>query len=180
MGEDLGPVPWAGQQAVVALPVHMDASNAGQIREELLSVIDGGAPALIADMTATTSCDHAGADAVVRVFQRAVVSGTALRLVVPAGRVSRMLSLSGLDRLVSIYPSLEAATAASAPAEMPAVVAGAWWQQIMGGKRHQAWAIATFVSGSAARARRAGRWSTWLCRSSVVRGSGPGRCAVRG
>jgi DNA-binding CsgD family transcriptional regulator len=37
MREDIDPVQWAGQQAVVALPVHMDASNAGQILEELLS-----------------------------------------------------------------------------------------------------------------------------------------------
>ena len=38
--------------------------------------------------------------------------------------VSRVLSLSGLDHLVPIYPSLEAATAASPPAEALAVVAG--------------------------------------------------------
>jgi hypothetical protein len=51
--EDIDPVQCAGQQAVVALPVHMDASNAGQIREELLSAINGGATVLIADMTAS-------------------------------------------------------------------------------------------------------------------------------
>ena len=124
MREDIDLVQWAGQQAVVALPVHMDASNAGQIREELLSVITGGATALIADMTATIWCDHVGADAVVRAFQRAVISGTELRLVVTAEPVSRMLSPSGLDRLVPICPSLEAATAASPPAEVLAVVAG--------------------------------------------------------
>lgn len=124
MGEDIDPVQWADQQAVVALPVHLDASNAGQIREELLSVINGGAAALIADMTATTSCDHAGADAVARAFQRAVISGTELRLVVITEHVSRVLSLSGLDHLVPICPSLEAATTASPPAEVLAVVAG--------------------------------------------------------
>ena len=99
MREDIDPVQWVGQQAVVALPVLMDASNAGQVREELLSVINSGATALIADMT-TTSCNHAGADAVVRAFQRAVISGTKLRLVVTAEHVSRVLSLSGLDHLV--------------------------------------------------------------------------------
>ena len=124
MGEDLDPVHWAGRRAVVALPEHVGASNAGQIREELLSVIDGGATVLIADMTATAWCDHAGADAVVRAFRRAVVGGTQLRLVVTAGHVSRVFSLSGLDYLVPIYPSLEAATAASPPAEVLAVVAG--------------------------------------------------------
>jgi anti-sigma B factor antagonist len=124
MGEDLCPVRRAGQQAVVALPEHMDASNAGQIQQELLSVIDGSATALIADMTATIWCDHAGADAVVRAFRRAVISGTQLRLVVSVQHVRRVLSLSGLDQLVCIYPSLEAATAASSPAAALAVVAG--------------------------------------------------------
>jgi anti-anti-sigma regulatory factor len=91
-------------------------SPAGWIGEELLSVINGGATVLIADMTATIWCDHAGADAVVRAFQRAVISGTELRLVVTAPAVSRVLGLSGVDRLVPIHPSLEVATAASAPA----------------------------------------------------------------
>jgi anti-sigma B factor antagonist len=124
MGEDIDPVQWDGQQAVVALPVLMDAANAGQVREELLSVINSGAASLIADMTTTTSCDHAGADAVVRTFQRAVICGTKLRLMVTAGHVSRVLSLSGLDHLVPIYPCLEAATAVSPLAEVLAVVAG--------------------------------------------------------
>lgn len=114
--DDVYPVQWTGQQAVVALPEHIDLSNAGQIREELLSVINRGAKALVADMTATISCDNAGADAVARAHQRAVISGTDLRLVVTAQIVQRVFSLSGLDRLVSIYPCLEAATAASAPA----------------------------------------------------------------
>jgi hypothetical protein len=63
--------------------------------------------------TATVSCDHAGPDAGVRAFQRAVISGTEPRLVVTAPIVSRVLSLSGMDQLVPIHPSLEAARAAS-------------------------------------------------------------------
>ena len=123
MLRDIYPVQWTDRQAVVALPEHIDVSNAGQIREELLSVINRGATALIADMTATISCDHAGADAVVRAHQRAVISGAELRLVVTEQIVSRMLRLNGLDRLISIYPSLEAATAAPAPASVLALAA---------------------------------------------------------
>jgi anti-sigma B factor antagonist len=111
--ENICPVQRADQQAVVTLPEHVDESNAGQIQEELLSVIDRDATTLIADMTATISCDHAGASAVVRAFRRAVISGTELRLVVTAQHVSRMLSLSGVDRLVPIHRSLDAATATS-------------------------------------------------------------------
>jgi anti-anti-sigma factor len=114
-------VEWMGHQAVVSLPEHIDVSNAGQIREELLSVFNRGAAVLIADMTATVSCDHAGADAVARAFQRAVVNGTQLRLVVTAPVVRQVLGIEGLDRLVSIYPSLEAAIAAGTPAaDVPA------------------------------------------------------------
>jgi anti-anti-sigma regulatory factor len=42
---DIYPVQWTGRQAVVTLPEHIDVSNAGQIREELLSVINRGAKA---------------------------------------------------------------------------------------------------------------------------------------
>ena len=50
MVNDTYPVRWTGRQAVVALPEHIDVSNAGEIREELLWVINRGAAALIADM----------------------------------------------------------------------------------------------------------------------------------
>ena len=123
MVRDSYPVRWTGRQAVIALPEHIDVSNAGPIREELLSVINRGAEALIADLTATISCDHAGADALVRAYHRAVISGTELRIAVTAQIVRRVLSLNGLDRLVSIYPSLEAATAARVPATVIPVAA---------------------------------------------------------
>jgi len=42
-----------GRQAVVRRPEHIDVSNADQICEELLSAINHGAAALIADLTAT-------------------------------------------------------------------------------------------------------------------------------
>jgi anti-anti-sigma factor len=123
--EDFYPVQWDGGQAVVALPEHIGASNAGQVRDALLSVINLGAVTLIADMTATVSCDHAGADAVVRAWQRTVSSGTELRLVVTAGSVSRVLSMRGLDRQVSVYPSLDAAVAARLPAAAAVLAASA-------------------------------------------------------
>ena len=112
MLEDFYPVRWVGGKAIVTLPGHIGASNAGQVRDALLSAINLGAVTLIADMTATVSCDHAGADAVVRAWQRTVSSGTEMRLVVTAKSVSRVF---GLDRQVSVHPSLDAAAAASLP-----------------------------------------------------------------
>jgi len=109
------PVQWVGRQPVVTLPEHIDVTNVAQLREQLLSLINRGAAVLIVDMTATVSCDHAAMDAIARAYQRAAVSGTQLRLVVTAPVVRRVLSIEGVDRLVSIYPTLEAATAAGTP-----------------------------------------------------------------
>ena len=112
MDDDPFPVEWTGRQAVVAFPDHVDVSNVGQLRDRLLSVINRGAVVLIADMTDTASCDHQAVEAVAWACQRAAVSGTQVRLVVTAPVIRRVLSIEGLDRLVSIYPSLEAAVAA--------------------------------------------------------------------
>jgi anti-sigma B factor antagonist len=110
-GKDIPSVRWIGRQAIVTLPEQIDVSNAGQIRDQLLIAINHGATALIADMTATASCDHDGADALMRAYQRGLITGTQLRLVVTAQIVGRVLRINGLDRLISIYPSLEAAIA---------------------------------------------------------------------
>jgi anti-anti-sigma regulatory factor len=67
--KDTYPVRWTGRLAVIALPEHIDVSNASQIRDELLRVINRGTTALIADMTATLSCDQSGADAVMRAYR---------------------------------------------------------------------------------------------------------------
>jgi anti-anti-sigma factor len=113
-GNEAFPVEWTGQQAVVTMPEHIDVASAGQVRDMLLAVINRGAVVLVVDMSATQSCDHAGVDAIARAYQRATVSGTQLRLVVRAPVVRRAMAIEGLDRLVSIYPTLEAAIAAGA------------------------------------------------------------------
>lgn len=125
MGDGTFAVKWVGRRAIVTLPEHIDVSRAGQLREQLLWVINRGAAVLIADMTVTESCDHAGVDAVARAHQRAVVSGTQLRLVVTAAVVRRVLAIEGLDRLISIYPSLETAIAAGMPGTGMPALAGA-------------------------------------------------------
>jgi anti-anti-sigma factor len=110
--DDSYPVQWEGRQAVVTLPDYIDASNASQIGQELRSIINGGATELIADMTATVSCDYSGADAIVHAYRHALINGAQLRLVVTAQIVQRVLALNGLDRLIPVYPFRAAAAAA--------------------------------------------------------------------
>ena len=115
------PVRWAGSQAVVTLPEHIGGPDSGQIREQLLDLIDQGAAVLIADMTGTVSCDHDGADALVQAYQRAHLSSAHLRVALTAPAVRRVLGAVGLDRLVPIYLSVEAAIAAGVAGVIPLV-----------------------------------------------------------
>jgi anti-sigma B factor antagonist len=105
------PVLWTGQTAVVTLPAEIDIGNADEIREELLSVLNQGAVLLIADMSKTTFCDSAGISALVRTFRRATASAAGMRLVVGTPAVHRVLAITGVDRLISIYPSVGASLA---------------------------------------------------------------------
>jgi anti-anti-sigma factor len=111
------PVRWTGAQAVVTLPEHVGASNSGQVREQLAGLIDRGAAVLIADMTGTVSCDQGSTDALLHAYQRASGNGTQLRVAATAPVVRSALDAAGLDRLISIYPSIEAAADTEAPAD---------------------------------------------------------------
>jgi anti-sigma B factor antagonist len=108
------PAAWAEKVAVVTLPAEIDIANADDIREDLLSTINRGAALLVVDMSATNFCDSAGVNALVRAFKRAAANGTGMRLVVPDRNVQRILALTGIDRLIDIYPSVSAATAGAA------------------------------------------------------------------
>lgn len=106
-----GPVVWVGRAAIVKLPVEVDVSNADQVRQDLVTLAEQGAALVIADMSATTFCDSAGVTALVRAVRKANASGTGLRVAASAPGVTRVLAITGVDRLIGIYPSVAAAMA---------------------------------------------------------------------
>jgi anti-anti-sigma regulatory factor len=118
----LCPVRWLNRHALVRLPERVDQSNAGQVRDELLAVTSYPVLALLVDLTGTTSCDHACGDALNRVFLRTMARGIDLRPVACTDQVLHVLSMSGLDRVVPVYPTTDAALAATDPAGSPLVL----------------------------------------------------------
>jgi anti-sigma B factor antagonist len=105
------PVLWIGQVAVITLPEEIDVTIADAVQDELLAVMDAGAALLIADMSTTNFCDSAGVSALVRAFRRASASGNSMRLVIGTPAVQRVLSITGVDRLVDTFPSVAASLA---------------------------------------------------------------------
>jgi anti-anti-sigma factor len=121
----LCPVRWLNRHALVRLPERVDQANAGQVRDELLTVTGYPVLALLADLTGTTSCDHACGDALARVFLRTMAKGIDLRLAASTDQVLHVLAMCGLDRVLPVYPTVDAALAATAPADRsPVPLAG--------------------------------------------------------
>jgi anti-sigma B factor antagonist len=102
---------WVGRVAIVTLPAEIDLANAELVRRDLLSVVAQGATRVIADLTPTTFCDSAGITALVRVGQQATARGSGLWLAASAPAVTRVLALTGIDKLIEVYPSVAAAMA---------------------------------------------------------------------
>ena len=105
------PVLWIGQVAVVTLPGEIDVTIADAVRDELLAILDQGATLLIADLSKTEFCDSAGVSVLARTYRRASTTGNSMRLVVGTPSVQRVLSITGVDRLVDIFPSVAASLA---------------------------------------------------------------------
>jgi anti-anti-sigma factor len=104
-------VRWAGHSAIISLPAEIDINNAGQVSDELLRVLDQGAATLVVDMTGTTFCASAGVHAVLRAHKSATAIPVKLRLVAGGRAVWRVLELTGADRVIDTYPSLDTALA---------------------------------------------------------------------
>jgi anti-anti-sigma factor len=76
---------------------------------ELSSALAPGIGTIIADLTATIFCDSSGVRALLLAHQKAAASGVELWLVVPPGPVLRIIALLGVDEVLPIYPTLDAA-----------------------------------------------------------------------
>jgi len=96
---------------VVTLPDEIDMANADAIGEDFAAVLAPGVHAVIADMTATTFCDSAGINMLIHARKRATTHGAEIRLLLPCPNVLRVLKLQGVDVLLPVYHSLEAALA---------------------------------------------------------------------
>jgi anti-anti-sigma factor len=106
-------VKWAHPLAIVKLPAEVDVSNAEQVRDTLLAVLNQGISTLVIDMTQTSYCAAAGVSAVVRAYQRAQASGAAIRVVAPAPMVRRVLTVGRVDRVIPVFPALAEALEAT-------------------------------------------------------------------
>jgi anti-sigma B factor antagonist len=100
---------------IVTLPEELDITNARATGDVLRAALGQGVPAVIADMTRTTFCDSSGIRYLLLAHDRAAELNAEFRLVVRSAAVLRAFSVVGVDQVLAIYPSLEAALSNAAP-----------------------------------------------------------------
>jgi anti-sigma B factor antagonist len=114
---ELCPVDRVVPYATITLPAEVGIDNADQVREKLFRAIEGAPELLIVDMTGTSYCAAAGIHLLLDARGRAGDAGIGLRVAAGAPTVRRTLQLTGADRLIDVYPSLESALTGPAPIE---------------------------------------------------------------
>lgn len=96
---------------IVTLPAEIDVINLSQVHARLSAAVASGAPVIIADLTATSTCDAGAVRHLVMIREDAAARGSQLRLVIPPGSLMRrMLVLFGVDHLLPVYPTIGKAT----------------------------------------------------------------------
>ncbi len=101
---------------IVTLPAEIDITNAVRVSEGLRAALVPGVFVLIADMTRTLFCDSAGIQHLLIAHDLAAASQAELRVVIESPAVLRIVQMTGVDQILSIYPSLQAALADGHPA----------------------------------------------------------------
>ena len=112
---------------VVAAPEEIDITNAAGLRAALLTAAGAGAGGseadehrtFVVDMTRTRFCDSAGIAALVGAHKRAQDEGGRVLLAVSGAAVPRIFELTGIDRIIPSFTSLDEALAETLAATGP-------------------------------------------------------------
>ena len=91
---------------IIRLRGEIDIATAPALRERLLDVLRPGMGVVILDLSGVLFCDASGLGVLVGVHHHATAVGVTLRLTALRPRVTRLLHIHGLDRVLTIFPAL--------------------------------------------------------------------------
>ena len=100
---------------VVGTPEEIDITNAPELRSALMQAAADGRGTLVADMTRTRFCDSAGLHTLLAAHKRAQAEGGELLLVIPSTPVLRVFAITGIDRMIPYFTTLDEALAHTSP-----------------------------------------------------------------
>jgi len=113
MPDAMFPVEMVSGVPVVTTPEQVDITNADGLRAALLESAERGHKSVVVDMSRTEFCDTAGLHALVAAHKRALAEGGELRLVTAGAAVQRIFAITGLNRVIPGFASLQEAVSES-------------------------------------------------------------------
>jgi len=93
---------------IVRLAGPLDVSQAMQLREVLGEQIDGPAARVLIDLSEVPLIDSSGIGVMVTAHRRADDAGAAFALAGAGATVARVFSLTRTDKLLRLYPTVDA------------------------------------------------------------------------
>lgn len=104
---------------IVAAPAEIDVANAELLRNALATADSAGHPAVVVDLSETVFCDSTALSVLVTAWKQASAGGRELRLVAGKSPLLRILSVTGVDKLLTIFATLPEALAVRPPTARP-------------------------------------------------------------
>lgn len=89
----------------------LDLATAPSVRAALVEAAGAGKHDIIVDLTKLEFLDSTGLGALIGAHRRAIENGGSVRLAVGEGAIARLLNITGLMRVFSVYATLEDALA---------------------------------------------------------------------
>lgn len=99
--------------AVVALCGELDLLDASDVASHLIAAVAAYGPSIIVDLAGLKFIDSCGLGVLVRVLRWTRESGGDLSLAAPRRQVRRVLGITGLVDVFSVYPSVNQAVRAA-------------------------------------------------------------------
>lgn len=126
IGPPRAPTQRRPEHAIVALHGELDLDTTAALRERLLAALHRSPRLLIVDLSDVSFCDASGLAMLVGTQRRATALGITLRLTAPGPLITKLLHITGLDRSLTVHPTLHDALTSpdSRPSSVSAVQPG--------------------------------------------------------
>ncbi len=98
--------------AVFAVSGELDISNGRDLKAEVWEALDAGALRVVLDLTETTFLDSTAIGVIIAAFKRLRPLGGSLAIVNVTDSIGRTFAITGLDEMLTIVPTRNAAIAA--------------------------------------------------------------------
>jgi anti-sigma B factor antagonist len=98
-----------GDAIVYRLRGSLDVSTAPSLRAALIEAAEEGKHDIIVDLSHLEFLDSTGLGALIGAHKRALENDGRVRLIVNEGPISRLLTITGLMRVLAVYGSFDAA-----------------------------------------------------------------------